>query len=181
MASEQDIIEQTKDWIERVIIGENFCPFAALPFRKDQIRYWILNGKEVETHLEILVRELEYLVHHEEIETSILIIPKSLAEFEAYLDFLDLANALLVEQGYEGIFQIASFHPAYQFAATDYEDAANFTNRSPYPLLHLLREESVSKAVEAHSNTEEIPNRNIDHARKLGASHFENILQEIKD
>ena len=181
MVSDQEVIVHTKSWIEQVIIGENFCPFAALPFRKDQIRYWILKGNAAETHLEILVRELEYLAHHLNIETSVLIIPKALSDFEAYLEFLDLANSLLVEQGYEGIFQIASFHPDYQFAGTDYEDAANFTNRSPYPLLHLLREESVSKAVEAHSNTEEIPNRNIDHARKLGTSHFEDILQKIMD
>ncbi|MEM6806173.1 MAG: DUF1415 domain-containing protein [Bacteroidota bacterium] len=180
MASDQEIVKQTRNWIERVIIGENFCPFAAFPFRKASIRYWILKGIEIEDHLEILVRELEHLTQHEEIETSVLIFPKALSEFEAYLDFLDLANSLLLEQGYEGIFQIASFHPNYQFAGTEYEDAANFTNRSPYPLLHLLREESVSRAIEAHSHTEEIPNRNIEHARKLGASHFENILKEIK-
>ncbi|MEL6255389.1 MAG: DUF1415 domain-containing protein [Bacteroidota bacterium] len=181
MSIEETSVSQSKDWIEKVVIAEQFCPFANVPFEQEKIRYWVLKGQSQEEHLEILVRELEHLNQHEEIETSLLIFPQALAEFEAYLDFLELAMELSVEQGYEGIFQIASFHPLYQFESTENTDASNYTNRSPYPMLHLLREESVDKAIELHPNTEAIPQRNIEHAQKLGSEHFERILAEIKN
>ena len=181
MSIEEASISQSKDWSEQVVIAEQFCPFAKVPFEQDKIRYWVLKGQSQEEHLEILIRELEHLDQHQEIETSLLIFPKALEAFEDYLDFLEMAMELSVHHGYEGIFQIASFHPRYQFEGTDSSDASNFTNRSPYPMLHLLREESVEKAIELHPNTEAIPQRNIEHAQKLGSEHFERILAEIKN
>lgn len=176
-----EIISQTKSWLEQTVIGHNFCPFAAHPFKNDRIRYWVLQGKNPEEHLEILVREMEHLQAHPAIETSLLIFPSALSDFYEYLDFLEIAMGLLAEQGFEGIFQIASFHPAYRFEGSDEEDAANFTNRSPYPMLHLLREASVEKAIENHPDPDGIPNRNIAHAQKLGADVFKNILTKIQD
>ncbi|MEM8889717.1 MAG: DUF1415 domain-containing protein [Bacteroidota bacterium] len=181
MSQEELAISQSKDWIEQVVIAEQFCPFAKLPFEQDKVRYWVLMGTDQEAHLEILVRELEHLDQHAEIETSLLIFPKALESFEDYLDFLEMAMDLSAEQGYEGTFQIASFHPRYQFEGTAPSDASNYTNRSPYPMLHLLREESVEKAIELHPNTEAIPQRNIEHAQKLGSEHFERILAEISE
>ncbi|MDW3647434.1 MAG: DUF1415 domain-containing protein [Bacteroidia bacterium] len=179
MSKEEAAISQSKDWIEQVVIAEQFCPFAKVPFEQDKIRYWVLKGIDQEEHLEILVRELEHLDQHEEIETSLLIFPQALEAFEDYLDFLAMAMELSEEQGYEGVFQIASFHPHYQFEGAEKSDASNYTNRSPYPMLHLLREESVEKAIQLHPNTEAIPQRNIEHAQKLGSEYFEKILEGI--
>lgn len=179
MPQDKEIISQTKSWLEQTVIGHNFCPFAAQPFLQDRIRYWLLQGKNPEEHLEILVREMEYLHAHPEIETSLLILPAALGDFHEYLDFLEIAMALLAEQGYEGVFQLASFHPHYKFAGSEEDDAANFTNRSPYPMLHLLREESVEKAIDSHPDPEAIPERNIAHAQEIGADVFRKILIDL--
>lgn len=179
MPTDIEIIQQTKTWLKQTVIGHNFCPFAGVPFAKDNIRYWMLKGSNPEENLEILVREMEYLQAHPEIETSLLIVPNALLDFHAYLDFLEIAMALLVEQGYEGVFQLASFHPQYQFEGSEKEDAANFTNRSPYPMLHLLREESVTKALESHPDPAGIPERNITYAREKGSDIFLKVLKDI--
>ena len=169
----KNIIGRTKSWIERIVVGLNFCPFAANEMRKSSIRYVVVESEDLETWLNRTVEEFFFLKNHPETETTFLIFPKGMEHFEDYLGVLDLAETLLVETGFEGIFQIASFHPDYQFDGNDVDDAANCTNRSPFPMFHLLREHSVERAVDAYPNIEEIPKRNADKARELGLDFFE--------
>jgi hypothetical protein len=139
--TEEKVITQTRLWLEKIVIGCNFCPFAAKPFFQDKIRYRVVPSAQKKDILETLVRECSWLEENAETETSLLILPEGYEKFNAYLDLLDLAEQLLEKEGYEGIFQLASFHPDYRFAGTKADDAANYTNRSPYPILHLLKEE----------------------------------------
>ena len=151
-----------------MVIGCNFCPFAAKAVLRKSIRYVVLPETTLESSLESLVAELQYLDRTEDIETTLIIFPNQFADFEEYLDLVDLAEALSEEQGYEGVYQIASFHPDYCFADSDENDPANYTNRSPYPMLHVLREDSVTKAVDHYIDPEGIPERNIAIAREKG-------------
>lgn len=138
------------------------------------IRYVVLpSTATLESSLETLVEEMHWLDRSTDVETTLLIFPHHFADFEDYLDLLDLAEALAEEQGYEGIYQIASFHPDYCFAGALPDDPANFTNRSPYPMLHLLREESVTRAVENFPDPEGIPERNMAFARDKGLKHMQ--------
>lgn len=170
--SASTIIAQTAHWIDTVVIGCNFCPFAAKAMLRQSIRYVVVPDATLERSLEIVIEELRYLDRQEDIETTLLIFPGQYADFEDYLDLADLAEDLSVEQGYEGIYQIASFHPEYCFAEADPEDPANYTNRSPYPMLHLLREESVSKALDHYIDPERIPERNIAFAQEKGLQYM---------
>ena len=127
----------------------------------------------MESALETLVDELNFLDRTEGIETSLLIFPNHFADFEDYLDLVELAENLSIEQGYEGVYQIASFHPDYCFAGADADDPANYTNRSLYPMLHLLREDSISKALDHYIDPEGIPERNIAFAQEKGLRHMQ--------
>lgn len=162
------VINRTKQWIIDVVIDCNFCPFAAKEMKKGSIHYEILNESTPEIILEAVMNALLLLDKDEEIETSLLILACGFENFEEYLDLADLANELLVEHDYEGIYQIASFHPQYLFEGSTNEDPSNYTNRSPYPMLHFLREESVSKAVKSYPNIEEVPNRNVAFTKEKG-------------
>lgn len=167
-------IIQTKNWVQTVIIGLNFCPFASREFDKGSIRYSILKGP-IEHCLESLILECDLLEADKTVETTLLILPEGFEKFDFFLYLLDLASDLLADQGYEGIYQLASFHPDYCFAGVPAEDPANYTNRSPYPMLHLLREESLDKALEHHPDPEGIPLRNIELARKMGEEKLKNL------
>jgi len=171
------VIEQTKKWIKSVVIDMNFCPFAAKAFLKKQIRYTVLTKTDLKQTLEILVKELQYLNVNEDVETTFIIFPRAFVDFENYLDMLETAQELLEQEGYEGIYQLASFHPDYNFEGTDYNDPANYTNRSIYPMLHLLREDSISKALTLYKNSELIPQHNIELARKKGLVYMK-MLRE---
>lgn len=172
-----DSIESaTRAWLETVIIGLDLCPFAAKPFRQNNIRYTVCGDTAIESCLEALIIECRRLDDDQTISTSLLIYPDILSEFDDYLDFLALAEDLLADQGYEGIYQLASFHPAYCFAGSSNEDPANYTNRSPYPMLHLLREDTIAAALEHYPDPENIPQRNIERTRKLGLSHLKALL-----
>ena len=171
--TESTIIAQTTQWINSVVIGCNFCPFAAKAMLRKSVRYVVLPETTLESSLETLIEELRYLDRTEDIETTLLIFPKQYADFEEFLDLTDLAEDLSVEQGYEGIYQIASFHPEYCFAEADADDPANYTNRSPYPMLHLLREDSVSRAVDHYIDPEGIPDRNIAFAQEKGLKYMQ--------
>lgn len=170
MESSSAIITQTKKWITDVVIGCNFCPFAAREVKKNSIHYEVTTATTTEESLQALFLEFERLDANENIETSFLIFPESFEDFHDYLDLVSLAEKLLDKEGYEGVYQIASFHPAYYFAGSDEDDAANYTNRSPYPMLHLLREESMEKALENFSEPESIPEKNIHFAREKGTT-----------
>jgi len=177
--NQQDIIiQKTKNWIDTIVIALNFCPFAKFPFKQEKIDYKVDFSNQLETHLETLNYALNELNENQSIETTLITYPLDFEKFEVYLDFVYIANQFLADSGYEGIFQIASFHPSYQFAQTSLHDPANFTNRSPYPMVHLLRESSVEKARFEHSNIDEIPQNNIQKAQELGHDFFQDFMDK---
>jgi hypothetical protein len=168
MVTSQQIIDQTRKWINDVVVGCNFCPFAANAVRQQTIHYQVETSAALNICLEAVLQETIRLDNETNIETTILIFPNSFQQFDDYLDLVSLAEKLLKQKGYEGVYQLASFHPLYQFANSLANDAANYTNRSVYPMLHLLREESIDKALENHKSPEKIPDRNINFAREKG-------------
>jgi hypothetical protein len=164
-------IDDTREWLEKAVIGLNLCPFAKAVHLKSQIRWVESAAHDAEALLADLVHELRLLAaaDPEIIETTLLVHPQAQQGFEAYNDFLDLADAALAELGLEGELQIASFHPRYRFDGTDDDDITNCTNRSPHPTLHLLREASIERAVAAFPDAAEIYERNVETLRRLGA------------
>ncbi len=162
-------VEVTKKWIETFVIQHNLCPFAKKPYLQNTIRYEVYEGMDWEELGIILQNECLYLKNSPKstVETTILIIPHALNDFNDYLDFLAFANRLIFALRLDGELQIASFHPDYQFDGTTKEDVTNHTNRSPFPLLHLLREESVEVALAHYSEPESIPKRNMETMRQL--------------
>lgn len=175
--SVETIISQTEEWLEKAVIGLNLCPFAKPVHVKKQIRYTVSRAKTIEQLLEDLVAELQFLQNAdpEKTETSLLIHPQILTDFLEFNDFLEIADEALVELDMVGEIQIASFHPQYQFEGTTPEDIENYTNRSPYPTLHLLREDSLEKAIESHPDTEEIFKQNIETLKKLGLEGWKKL------
>jgi len=173
------IIECTKRWIASVVIGLNLCPFAQRVFAGDKIRYVVTDSADESALLAELSLELQLLVSApmEKVETTLLIHPHVLGDFLDYNDFLDRADALMERLDLVGVVQLASFHPAYQFADTTVDAVENFTNRSPYPMLHLLREESIDTIAEDEEALLEIPRRNIETLRALGR---EAMLAKLK-
>ena len=165
-----NIIQETQDWLIKAVIGLNLCPFAKAVHVKEQIKYVVSEATTVEQLLESLAQELEFLaeVSREKTDTTLLIHPNVLNDFLDYNDFLELADQLLEDLDLDGELQIASFHPQYQFAGTEIDDVTNFTNRSPYPTLHLLREDSIDEAVKAFPEAEAIFETNMQTMEKLG-------------
>ena len=161
-------IQQTKKWIKDVVIGLNFCPFANKEYKNDTIRYQVSSSKDMNEVMMQLFEECVFLDLNEETSTTLLILSEGFQDFEEYLFLVDLCEKLLRKQKYEGVYQIATFHPEYVFEGEDPLDPANFTNRSIYPMLHLLREEQLEDAIENFPDTELIPEKNIEVARKLG-------------
>ncbi len=174
--SNDTIISQTQSWIETVIIGLNFCPFAKREYDHDNIRYSICHDIQIEDCLHKLIDECLELDRKSEIETTLLIFPDSFIDFDDYLDFVDLVHALLDDQGYTGIYQIATFHPDYCFEDSADTDPANYTNRSPYPMLHIIREASLERALQNYPQPENIPKRNIELARSQGQAKMQALL-----
>jgi hypothetical protein len=180
--NDENIIAVTKTWLERAVIGLNLCPFAKGPFGKGQIRYVVSTADTPEALLQDLMRELEVLAeaNPEKIETTLLIHPHTLNDFMDYNDFIEVADETVEELDLGGILQVASFHPDYQFADTGPDDISNYTNRSPFPTLHLLREESIDKAVEAFPEAEMIYEKNIDTMIRLGQEGWDQLFPEQK-
>ncbi len=171
------VIAATRQWLEIAVIGLNLCPFAKSVYVREQIRYVVSEATSVAQLREDLQRELRFLSEHdpEDIDTTLLILPSVLSDFLAYNEFLQGANRLLAKLDLEGVLQIASFHPRYQFADSDPEDIDNFTNRSPYAILHLLRESSVDRAVMAFPDADAIVGRNITTLRQLGRAGWDSL------
>ncbi len=171
-------IEATQAWLEKAVIGLNLCPFAKAVHVKQQIRWVQSSAQDTEALLADLVTELQALAaaDPERVDTTVLVHPLVLGDFADYNDFLDLADAALVELELDGVLQIASLHPGYQFADTDIDDISNFSNRSPYPTLHLLREDSVDRAVAAVPDAEHIYERNIETLEALGHAGWQRIM-----
>jgi hypothetical protein len=165
-----EIVRQTRHWLAKAVIGLNLCPFARPVHARDQIRYAVSEAETPEALLADLISELQALAaaEPEEIETTLLIHPRVLNDFLDYNDFLGVAEETVAGLGLEGVLQAASFHPEYQFAGTEPDDITNYTNRSPYPTLHLLREASVERAVAAVPDAAEIYERNMETLRRLG-------------
>jgi hypothetical protein len=164
------VVATTRAWIERAVIGLYLCPFAKAVYVKEQIRYTVSQATTAAALREDLHRELRTLAQMDPqaVDTTLLIHPQVLTDFLDYNEFLSVADALIEALGLGGVLQIASFHPAYRFAGTSMHDMANFTNRSPYPMLQLLREASVSRAVAALPEARTIYERNIETLRRLG-------------
>ena len=175
--SKDEIIADTQRWLERAVIGLNLCPFAKAVHVKKQIRYVVGSATTPEELMDDLVRELELLAETaaEKIETTLLIHPYVLTDFLDYNDFLDVADEALEELDLAGELQIASMHPHYQFADTEPDDIDNYTNRSPYPTLHLLRESSVAQAVMAFPEADKIFDKNIETMRRLGHEGWDKL------
>ncbi|HWH49509.1 MAG TPA: DUF1415 domain-containing protein [Burkholderiales bacterium] len=169
-APADEAVAATRDWLEKAVIGLNLCPFAKAVHAANQIRYVLSEAQTPETLLADLARELRTLVEADpaEVETTLLIHPHVLDDFLDYNDFLDIVDAAVEDLGLTGTIQVASFHPQYRFADTEPDAIENYSNRSPYPMLHLLREESVERAVAAFPDAGNLPNRNIETLRRIG-------------
>jgi hypothetical protein len=174
--SDERIIEQTKKWITDVVIGCNFCPFAAKEVARNKIRYRVEKSPESKACLACFLKACIALDNEEDIETILLILPNGFAKFDDYLKLLKRAEKLLKKEGYEGIYQVASFHPVYQFAGSPANDPANYTNRSVYPMLHILREAGIESALNRYPNPGQIPKRNINFAREKGVAYMKTLL-----
>jgi hypothetical protein len=174
--NDQQVISTIQAWVKSFIIGYSICPFAKREWDRGSIYYTLNRTADIEYFLEFLIQECERLDSDDGIETTLLIYPEALSNFDDYLDYLDIAERLLIEQGYEGIYQMASFHPDYCFDGSAPDDPANYTNRSPYPMLHLIREESIERAVAAYPHPENIPERNIELTRRLGQAKMQALL-----
>lgn len=167
----------TQRWLEDVVIGLNLCPFAQREWRHQHIRFTVSDAHQTDALLTCLQAEIDHLEQSEQTHTTLIIHPFVLLDFLDYNDFLEHADAHLSQQGYDGIYQLASFHPHYQFAGTQPDDAENYTNRSPYPMLHLLREQQVAQVLAHYPKPETIPERNITLMEQLGRDTMQQKLQ----
>ena len=172
------IIIQTKKWVTDVVVGCNFCPFAAKEVKRDSIHYEVLHDATIKNVLEAVMAAMQKLDADDSIETSLLILPGSFKSFDDYLQLLELSESLLAKENYEGIYQIAGFHPEYLFAGSLDSYPSNYTNRSPYPMLHFLREDSVSKAVDSYAGIDEISQRNIAFTKLKGLLYMQQLLKQ---
>lgn len=175
-AADQVVINSVRRWFENAVLGLNLCPFAAAPYKKGALRFELSQAANDENCLIDLYLNLDRLDKDREIESIILICQQHLIRFSDYNQFLSLADQMLVQEGWQGIYQIASFHPDYRFADAPAEDPAHWTNRSPYPLLHLLRESSIDAAVNACPNIGQIPEQNIEKLRSLTPEQMQAIF-----
>jgi len=173
-----DPIAATRRWLERAVIGLNLCPFAKAVHARQQVRFVLSDATTPSALLAQLGEELLHLrdTPASEVDTTLLVHPQVLGEFLDYNDFLDQADALVEALGLDGVLQVASFHPHYQFAGSDADDIDNFTNRAPYPTLHLLREDSVARAVAAFPDPDAIVERNLATVRRLGVEGWRKLL-----
>ncbi len=182
-ADKETIMAHTRRWIAEMVVGLNLCPFARRVFEGDKIRYVVSDTQDELALLDDLTNELRSLADApiESIETTLLIHPRVLGDFLDYNDFLDHAEQRIENLGLSGVIQVASFHPDYQFADTPPDAAENFTNRSPYPMLHLLREESITAVADNEDELLAIPERNIETLRALGLAKILAKLKAIQD
>ncbi len=180
---EQSIIAQTRCWVKQVVIRHNLCPFAYKPFRNNTIRYHVSFAKSDEALMQDLIDELMLLrdADTNTVETTLVIVPEMFTNFGNYNQFLDVVEMLIDQFGLAGIIQVASFHPKYQFADLAEEDVRNYTNRSPYPMLHLILEESIELARTTHPNVEAIPETNMLLFEEHGLEEAQRQLAECLD
>jgi uncharacterized protein len=176
--SEDDVLAATRRWLEEAVIGLNLCPFAKAVYVKNQVRIVVSHARHIDGFLDDLDRELELLkaTPAEEVDTTLLVHPALFPDFLVFNDFLNVAEEVLTEHELDGVVQIAPFHPDFVFEGEPDGDMSHFTNRSPYPTLHLIREDSLGKAVDAYGNTDEIYERNIEVLRTLGPEGWKRLM-----
>ena len=177
----EKILCAVRRWVKNFIVELNLCPFAGRELLRNRIRFVVTEATTEEQLLSALETELALLNNDAAVETTLLIHPNVLRDIVDYNQFLDSADQLLVQMGLEGVLQVASFHPDYQFAGTAADDAENYTNRSPYPLLHILREASVEQSIAAYPEAEQIPVRNIALMNSLGREKLQALLQDCSE
>lgn len=180
MSNHQQIIVQTQCWLDSIIIEHNLCPFAKKERDRGSIHFCVDDSSKIDEALEHLLLECAQLERQADIETTLFIFAQICQGFEEFLDVLDIANQLLISQGYEGTFQLASFHPDYLFADSFQDDPANYTNRSPYPMLHIIREASLEKALQNYPHPELIPERNMAFCRAMGIEKMREMLAHCR-
>lgn len=179
--ADYQVAAQTLNWVRTFIVAHDICPFAQRELGRDAIRVEVVRSKKIDVALEELMVEVQWLDEHSETATTLLVFPTLFKSFDHYLDFVELAERVLVDQGYEGVYQLATFHPDYCFEGAEPDDAANYTNRSPYAMVHLLREESVEQAIAFYGDTDAIPERNIAKLTAMGSEAAEQQLQRCFD
>lgn len=176
----QRIIDETRHWVDQAVIGLNLCPFAKAVQVKQQVRYVVSDATDDEGVLADLEDELLLLAQTdaEQVDTTLLIVPDAMEDFYDFNDFADLSDRLLKRLRLVGTLQVATFHPAFQFAETSPDDIENCTNRSPYPILHLLREDSIDRAVEAYADPADIYEKNIQTLQRLGWDGWRKLMSQ---
>jgi hypothetical protein len=175
--SDEEVLARTRVWLEKAVIGLNLCPFAKAVYTRDRVRLVVSRARHIDDLLEELDRELDLLVATpaEQIDTTLIVHPTLFPDFLDFNDFLEIAEGVLDEHELEGVIQLASFHPQYQFEGTEPEDMGNYTNRAPYATLHLLREESVERAVDGLADPDVIYRDNILTLEKLGREGWKKL------
>jgi uncharacterized protein len=182
MTENEKAVQITKKWIEAFVLGLNLCPFARHPYKYDKIRYVIFEGDDVTALSEMLIKEMTLLDESTPavLETTVMIARNGFSDFEDYLSALFDAEALLEELDYEGVYQIASFHPDYKFEGTESTDVTNYTNRSPFPMFHLLREDSITRSLDAFPEVGDILEQNQETMNKLGLTKVKKMLDDVQ-
>ena len=178
ITANQTVENSVRRWLELLVVGMDLCPFAARELEAERVRFAVSNAATEEQLLVDLDAELTLLGSEPAIETTLLIHPQVLEDFADYNQFLDIVDLLLQQTDNEGVLQVASFHPDYQFAGTAKDDAGNYTNRSPYPILHILREESLERAIAGYPDIDAVPDRNVERMNALGTERFRILLKD---
>ncbi len=177
-----DHVAQTRCWVKEVVIGLNLCPFARVPFEADSIRYQVCKANEDDAVYAALIEEMATFAQlpADEAETALFIVPDGLQDFDTYLDVLEDAQVALEEAGLDDMLQLASFHPHYCFEGLQADDPANYTNRSPYPMFHLIRQDGLAAALESWPDPESIPKRNVALLREMGLESIQTLLNKCR-
>lgn len=175
-AHQQIALNSVIYWFENAVLGLDLCPFAKAPYRNNAIEFQLSAAKDDQALLTDLFLSLKLLDEHLNIETLLLISPYHLARFSDFNQFLSLAEHLLEQEGWSGVYQLASFHPDYQFSGTRFDERSNWTNRSPYPIIHLIREVSITRALKTFDDIEKVPQRNIETLDNLSERNMQRIF-----
>lgn len=176
----QNIVAQTQRWVSEFVVKYYMCPFARAEVERSSIKYHVCESQSMEKALLMMIEVCQELDLNSDIETSLLVLPEGFEDFDIFIDLLAIADELLIQQGYEGTYQLASFHPNYQFGGEAQDDPANYTNRAPYPTLHLLRESSIERVLRHYPSPEQIPERNVDFCRQKGSEWLETNLMRCQ-
>ncbi|MFT5597463.1 MAG: hypothetical protein ACI9V8_001906 [Urechidicola sp.] len=177
MPDRASIISSVKNWLKHTVIGLQLCPFAKSVFDADKIRYTVSDTEDTEALMLKLHEEFKWLDETPEIETTLVIVHQQLSDFELFNQTLDIIDDMLEQYGWSGVFQVASFHPQYQFADTQIDDRENWTNRSPYPIFHILRESSLELAIENFPTIDDLPQENIKRMNALSSQVFDQVMK----